>query len=76
MSESRVQGGRSAVGLGEHAVLALLAEQPRHGWAIVRALAPGGEIGRIWTLSRPLAYRAIDNLEAAPSRPRDRDGTG
>ena len=50
--------------LGEHAVLALLAEQPRHGWAIVRELAPGGEIGRIWTLSRPLAYRAIDSLEA------------
>ena len=64
MGESRAQGSRSAGALGEHAVLALLTEQPRHGWAIVRALAPGGEIGRIWTLSRPLAYRAIDNLEA------------
>jgi DNA-binding PadR family transcriptional regulator len=64
MSASRVAMHRPAVALGEHAVLALLAEQPRHGWAIVRALAPGGEIGRVWTLSRPLAYRAIDNLEA------------
>ena len=50
--------------LGEHAVLTLLAEQPRHGWAIVRELAPSGEIGRIWSLSRPLAYRAIDSLQA------------
>ena len=64
MAESRTKGSRSAVALGEHAVLALLTEQPRHGWAIVRVLAPDGEIGRIWTLSRPLAYRAIDNLEA------------
>jgi DNA-binding PadR family transcriptional regulator len=48
--------------LAEHVVLALLVEEPRHGWAIVRELAPAGEIGRIWSLSRPLAYRAIDTL--------------
>ena len=50
--------------LGEHAVLALLAEESRHGWAIVRELAADGELGRIWTLSRPLAYRAMDTLTA------------
>jgi DNA-binding PadR family transcriptional regulator len=55
-------GVRTPVSLGEHAVLALLVEQPRHGWAIVRELAPDGEIGRVWTLSRPLAYRAMDAL--------------
>jgi PadR family transcriptional regulator AphA len=55
---------RGPLSLGEHAVLALLAERPRHGWAIVRELAPDGEIGRIWTLSRPLAYRAMDGLTA------------
>jgi PadR family transcriptional regulator AphA len=48
--------------LREHVVLALLCEQPRHGWAIARELAPGGSIGRIWTVSRPLAYRAMDDL--------------
>ncbi len=48
--------------LGEHAVLALFAEGPSHGWAIVRSLKPEGEIGRIWSLSRPLAYRAMDTL--------------
>jgi molybdopterin-binding protein len=33
-----------------------------HGWALGTMLAPDGEIGRIWTLSRPLTYRAIDGL--------------
>ena len=50
--------------LADHAVLALLAERPRHGWAIVGELAPEGELGRVWTLSRPLAYRAMDMLES------------
>jgi DNA-binding PadR family transcriptional regulator len=53
---------RKPLSLGDHAVLAVLAERQRHGWAIVRELAPDGELGRIWTLSRPLAYRAMDNL--------------
>ena len=55
---------RTSLTLGEHGVLAMLAEEPRHGWAIVRALAPDGALGRIWTLSRPLTYRAMDNLAA------------
>jgi PadR family transcriptional regulator AphA len=55
---------RKPLSLGDQAVLARLAEQPRHGWAIVRELAPDGELGRIWSLSRPLAYRAMDNLTA------------
>jgi DNA-binding PadR family transcriptional regulator len=56
--------GRREPSLGEHAVLALLVEEPRHGWALVRELSPSGDIGRIWTLSRPLTYRAIENLTA------------
>lgn len=59
-----LRGVPKPLSLGEHAVLALLVEQPRHGWAVVRELAPDGELGRIWTLSRPLAYRAMDNLTA------------
>lgn len=54
---------RKPLALADQAVLALLAERPRHGWAIVRELSLDGELGRIWTLSRPLAYRAMDNLE-------------
>jgi DNA-binding PadR family transcriptional regulator len=49
--------------LARDVVLALIVEQPRHGWAVQRELAPGSPLGRAWTLSRQLVYRAIDNLE-------------
>lgn len=62
MSRTAARAGPAALSLGEHAVLALLAEEPRHGWAIVRELAPTGDIGRVWSLSRPLTYRAMDSL--------------
>ena len=53
--------------LGERVGLALVgtAPEPVHGWALVRLLQPDGEIGRVWSLSRPLTYRAIDQLIAA-----------
>ena len=47
---------------GEWAVLGLLTDTPSHGFALAKELAPGGDIGRIWALSRPLTYRAIDQL--------------
>jgi PadR family transcriptional regulator AphA len=50
--------------LAEWMVLALLAEEPSHGFALARLLAPGGEVGRVWAASRPLTYRAIDQLAA------------
>ncbi len=43
-------------------MLALLAEEPGHGFAVARAMAPDGEIGKVWSLRRPLVYRAIDTL--------------
>jgi DNA-binding PadR family transcriptional regulator len=48
--------------LADHACLAVVAEGRTHGWAIVKLLAPDGDLGRIWTLSRPLTYRSIDRL--------------
>lgn len=48
--------------LAEKVCLALVAEGPTHGWAVSAVLAPEGEIGRIWSLSRPLTYRALDQL--------------
>lgn len=48
---------------GEWAVLALVAEAPTHGFAIARALAPGGEVGRVWAMRRPLVYRTLDVLD-------------
>lgn len=50
--------------LGEWACLGILYDEPAHGWAIVKRLRPDGEIGRIWHLSRPLTYRALDQLTA------------
>lgn len=47
---------------GEWAVLALLAEGPTHGFAVARALAPGGDVGRVWAMRRPLVYRTLDVL--------------
>ena len=48
--------------IGERAVLALIAEAPTHGFAVARALAPEGEVGRVWSMRRPLVYRTIDVL--------------
>jgi len=50
--------------LTEHAVLGLLAEEPAHGFAIARELAADGPIGRVLTVRRSLAYRALDRLVA------------
>ena len=49
----------------EWAVLGLLCEKPRHGWAIARELAPDGEIGRVHSCTRALAYRALAQLREA-----------
>jgi DNA-binding PadR family transcriptional regulator len=53
--------------LAERICLGLVCTSPEpvHGWALVRELAPDGAIGRIWSLSRPLTYRAIDQLVGA-----------
>jgi len=48
--------------LGEWVCLALLAQAPAHGYDVASRLAPSGDIGRVWSLSRPLTYRAIDQL--------------
>ena len=45
----------------EWAVLALLAEGPTHGFAIARAMAEGGEIGKVWS-GPPRVYYAIEAL--------------
>jgi DNA-binding PadR family transcriptional regulator len=50
--------------VGEWAVLALVCERPRHGYAIAAAMDPDGEIGQIWSLGQPLTYRALRVLES------------
>lgn len=46
----------------ERAVLALLCEAPAHGFALAAELQPESEIGRVFTVRRPLVYRALNNL--------------
>ena len=48
--------------LGEWACLGLLYAVPSHGFAIAAQLRPETEVGRIWSLSRPLTYRSLDQL--------------
>jgi PadR family transcriptional regulator AphA len=46
----------------EWVCLTLITQKVSHGWALGTMLAPDGELGRIWSLTRPLTYRAIDGL--------------
>jgi DNA-binding PadR family transcriptional regulator len=51
------------LGPGEWSVLALLADAPAHGWALAKQMSQAGEIGRVWSMGRPLVYRALELLE-------------
>jgi DNA-binding PadR family transcriptional regulator len=48
--------------LGEWACLGILYPAPMHGFAIAAQLKPEGDIGRVWSLSRALTYRSLEQL--------------
>lgn len=48
--------------LGEWACLGIIYRAPTHGFAIAARLKPDTDIGRIWSLSRPLTYRSLEQL--------------
>jgi len=48
--------------LADWVVLGLVAEGPTHGWPIVRILRADGDIGRVWTVPRPIVYRSLATL--------------
>jgi tRNA-Thr(GGU) m(6)t(6)A37 methyltransferase TsaA len=56
---------RTHPSLPEWAALGLLCEAPRHGWAIARELTADGELGRVYSCTRPLVYRALGQLREA-----------
>lgn len=56
---------RTELTLTEWVVLALIAEGPTHGWAVVRAMRPEGPLGVVWSSRAPLVYRAIRILISA-----------
>lgn len=59
---SRERRSDSELLLGEWACLGIVAQEPTHGFAVAARLTADGDIGRIWSLSRPLTYRALDHL--------------
>ena len=48
-----------SLSLAEHAILAMLSERPAHGFAIARLTAPGGELGQIWHVPRPVGFHHL-----------------
>lgn len=47
---------------GEWACLGILYPAPSHGFAVAARLKPAGDVGRIWSMSRALTYRSLDQL--------------
>jgi PadR family transcriptional regulator AphA len=51
--------------LPEWLVLAILSQQPAHGFAVAQLTAPGADLGRVWQLQKAVVYRAIGRLHDA-----------
>ena len=58
-----VRAGDGELLLNEWACLGMLGRGPSHGFALSVRLAPAGDVGRVWSLSRPLTYRALEQLQ-------------
>jgi len=48
--------------LGEWACLGVLYPAPSHGFALAARLKPAGDVGRVWSVSRALTYRSLEQL--------------
>jgi PadR family transcriptional regulator AphA len=53
------------MGLPEWTVLAVISQQPTHGFAVAQLTTPDGDLGRVWQIPRPVIYRAIGRLAEA-----------
>lgn len=51
--------------LSDWTVLGVVSEAPTHGWPVVRTLRNDGDIGKVWTVARPVVYRSLTTLAAA-----------
>ena len=68
---------QATLSITEYAVLGLLSESPAHGFAIARELSQASEVGRLFTVRRPLVYRALDRLvEAGYAEPLETEQGG
>ena len=48
--------------LPEWLVLAILSQQPAHGFAVAQRTASSGDLGRVWQIPKAVVYRAIGRL--------------
>jgi DNA-binding PadR family transcriptional regulator len=48
--------------LAEWLVLAILSQQPTHGFAVAQLTAADGALGRVWQIPKAVVYRAIGRL--------------
>lgn len=62
VSEGLVPEATTRLSLSDWAVLVMLAEQPRHGFAVARELRADAPLGAIWRVARPQVYRSVDRL--------------
>jgi DNA-binding PadR family transcriptional regulator len=60
-----VMTAEPSLSLSEWLVLAILSQQPLHGFAVSQLTAPGGELGRVWQIPKAVIYRAIGRLAEA-----------
>ncbi len=60
-----MDGALPALSLTEWAVLGFIDEGETYGFSLSKYFTPGESAGKVWTVPRPLVYRAIDALEAA-----------
>jgi PadR family transcriptional regulator AphA len=51
--------------LAEWLVLAVLSQQPMHGFAVAQLTSPQGELGRVWQVPKAVIYRSIARMVAA-----------
>jgi DNA-binding PadR family transcriptional regulator len=54
-----------SMSLPEWLVLAILSQQPMHGFAVAQLTAAGGDLGRVWRIPKAVIYRAIGRLVEA-----------
>jgi len=57
-----IRSDRHELLLGEWACLGLIYPGRTHGFAVATRLKPTGDVGRVWSLSRPLTYRSLEQL--------------
>lgn len=50
--------------LNDFAVLTVVGEQARHGFAVARELQRDAPLGAIWRVARPQVYRSVDKVVA------------